>query len=98
MKLEVIDAFRLWDPRKAGDAERGLSVPVDIRDLKRRSKGRKEGFGLSRPGREATEGRILLPGEDMKEPCIVLVLSRGQVTLNVLEQTASRPDPTTPSQ
>lgn len=72
MKLELREALRLCEPRKAGEEGRGLRVPglpVEIRDLKRRSKGRKEGVGLPRPGREATEGRILLPGEDMNEPC-----------------------------
>jgi hypothetical protein len=42
-----------------------------MRDWNRRSKGRKEGVGLSRPGREASEGRILLPpGEESTEPCL----------------------------
>lgn len=39
----------------------------DNRDWKRRSKGLKDGVGLLRPGREATEGRTLLPGEERAE-------------------------------
>lgn len=71
MKFEEIEALRECEPRNAGEEGRGESVPgepVEIRDLKRRSKGRNEGVGLWRPGREATDGRTLLPGEDMKEP------------------------------
>jgi hypothetical protein len=41
----------------------------EIRDWNRRSNGRKEGEGLLKPGREATDGRMLLPGEEMKDPC-----------------------------
>jgi hypothetical protein len=41
----------------------------DIRDLNRRSKGRKEGVGELRPGREAMEGRTLLPGDEIRDPC-----------------------------
>ena len=69
-KLEVMEAFRLCEPKNAGDEGRELCEPgeEDIRDLKRRSKGRKDGFGLPAPGREAIEGRALLPGEDKKEP------------------------------
>jgi hypothetical protein len=64
-KLELRDACRLWEERNAGDAERGLCMlGEEMRDWKRRSKGRNEGVGLLRPGREATEGRTLLPGED----------------------------------
>lgn len=43
-----------------------------MRDWKRRSKGRKDGVGLLRPGRDATEGNTLLPGEDRPEPCSVV--------------------------
>lgn len=70
MKFELRDALRLCDPRNAGDADRRLCTlgEEDIRDLKRRSNGRKDGVGLPSPGREATDGRILLPGEDMNEP------------------------------
>jgi len=41
----------------------------DSRDWNRRSKGRKEGVGESRPGREATEGSTLLLGEERIESC-----------------------------
>ena len=69
-KLELREAWRLCGLRKAGDWARGLNVPEEeIRDLKRRSKGRKEGVGLPRPGREATDGNTLLPREDTTEPC-----------------------------
>lgn len=66
-KLELRDAWRLWEERKAGDEGRGLFVREedDMRDLKRRSKGRKDGVGLPMPGRE---GRTLLPGDDRKDP------------------------------
>jgi hypothetical protein len=44
-------------------------VELERRDWNRRSKGRNEGVGLSRPGLEATEGNTLLPpGEDRTEP------------------------------
>ena len=39
-----------------------------IRDWNLRSKGLKEGVGLPRPGRLASDGSTLLPGEDMPEP------------------------------
>jgi hypothetical protein len=39
-----------------------------MRDWNLRSKGRKDGVGLLRPGLEAREGSTLLPGEDMPEP------------------------------
>lgn len=71
MKLELMDAFRLWLGRKAGEAERGLWMLPDeeMRDWKRRSKGLKDGDELPMPGREAPDGSTLLPGEEMKEPC-----------------------------
>ena len=40
----------------------------EMRDWNRRSNGLNEGEGLLKPGREATDGRILLPGEEIKEP------------------------------
>ena len=60
----------MWPLRKAGEVARGgVKVEDERRDWKRRSKGRKEGVGLSRPGLEATEGRMLLPpGEEITEP------------------------------
>ena len=55
--------------RKAGEEGRGLRLEgEDIRDWNRWSKGLKEGVGLLRPGRDAKEGRTLLPGEDSIEP------------------------------
>ena len=53
-----------------GEEARGIErLEVERRDWKRLSKGRKDGVGLSRPGLEATEGRILLPpGEESTEP------------------------------
>jgi hypothetical protein len=65
------ETFRVWLLRKAGEEARGgVKVEDERRDWKRLSKGRKEGVGLSRPGLEATEGRILLPpGEERTEPC-----------------------------
>ncbi len=65
------ETLRVWLLRKAGEeALGGVRVDDERRDWKRLSKGRKEGVGLSRPGLEATEGRILLPpGEESTEPC-----------------------------
>lgn len=64
------DAVRLWPVRNAGDNGRGESGDGEaIRDWNRLSNGLKEGVGLLRPGREATEGRILLLGELRTEPC-----------------------------
>lgn len=66
---ELSDTLRLCAERKAGDAERGEWIAEEeMRDWNRRSKGRNEGVGLLKPGREATEGRTLLEGEDMKDP------------------------------
>ena len=45
-----------------------LREELEMRDWNRLSKGRKEGVGLSRPGLEATDGRMLLPGEERTEP------------------------------
>lgn len=66
----VREALRVWLLRKAGEEARGgVKVEEERRDWKRLSKGRKEGAGLSRPGLEATDGRILLPpGEESAEP------------------------------
>jgi hypothetical protein len=66
----LIEAFRECPLRKAGEEARGMfKTEVERRDWKRRSNGRKEGVGLSRPGREATEGNILLPpGDERTEP------------------------------
>lgn len=70
-KLEATETLRLWLCRKAGDDGLGLPGPdEDMRDWNRRSKGRKDGVGLLRPGREAMEGSTLLPGEDMNEPWV----------------------------
>lgn len=69
---ELRETLRLWLERKgnAGDDERGvLILEEEIRDWNRRSKGRNDGEGLLRPGREATDGRTLLPGEETKDPC-----------------------------
>lgn len=44
----------------------------EMRDWNRRSNGLNEGEGLLKPGREATDGRILLPGEEIKEPYSLL--------------------------
>jgi hypothetical protein len=65
------EALRVWGLRKAGEEARGgVSVEDERRDWKRLSKGRKEGVGLSRPGRDATEGSMLLPpGEERTDPC-----------------------------
>ena len=64
------DTLRLCPERKAGDDGRGdITLGEDIRDWNLRSKGLKEGFGLLRPGLEATEGRTLLPVDDMTESC-----------------------------
>ena len=53
-----------------GEIARGIErVEDERRDWKRLSNGRKEGVGLSRPGREAMDGRILLPpGDDRTDP------------------------------
>lgn len=75
-KCELRETLREWPPRKAGDGERGLLAPPApcrlgdaMREEKRRSKGRRDGVGLLRYAREATEGRTLLPGEEIREPC-----------------------------
>lgn len=54
-----------------------------MRDWKRRSKGRKEGVGLANPGRDATDGGILLPGDDKIDPFgdVSIVPNTGQLTL-----------------
>lgn len=39
-----------------------------MRDENRRSKGRKDGVGLLSPGRDATDGRMLLPTDDLTDP------------------------------
>lgn len=71
MKVLLSEALRLWADRKAGDDGRWESrLGEAMRDWKRRSKGRKEGVGLPRPGREGMERRrLLLLGEEMTEPC-----------------------------
>lgn len=53
--------------RKAGEEGRGLLARDDgvMRDLKRRSNGRKDGVGLFKPGRN---GRTLLPGDERNDP------------------------------
>lgn len=67
---ELREAERLWPVRKAGEEDRGLLMKLaeEIRDWNRRSKGRNDGVGLLRPGREATDGRTLLLGEEITEP------------------------------
>ncbi len=65
-----MDTCLLCPERKEGDDGRGVSAEGDdIRDWNRRSNGLKEGVGLLSPGREARDGTLLLPGEDIKEPC-----------------------------
>lgn len=67
--LLVKETFRLCAPKNAGDDGRGDKLEDEgILDWKRRSKGRKEGVGLFKPGRDATDGRRLLPGDDSTEP------------------------------
>lgn len=64
----LIDACLLCPVRKAGEEGRGDSIEgVEIRDWNRRSNGRNEGVGLPSPGREARDGTLLLPGEDIIE-------------------------------
>ena len=68
-KLPLRDTLRLWLERNAGEEGRGeRGLGDDIRDWNLRSNGLNEGVGLPRPGREANEGRTLLPGEDNTEP------------------------------
>lgn len=69
--LELKEKLRLWLGRKPGDEPRRLGVldDDDMRVWKRRSKGRKDGVGLFRKGRDATEGSTLLPGEETRDPC-----------------------------
>lgn len=65
----LMDACLLCPARKAGDDGRGDSAEGEaIRDWNRRSKGLNEGVGLLSPGREAREGTLLLPREDIMEP------------------------------
>ena len=70
---ELSETLRLWPwlCMKAGDEGRETLEPglkEDMRDWKRRSKGRREGTGELRPDREAMDGRTLLPGEEKLEP------------------------------
>lgn len=63
------EAFRLCAERKAGDDGRGDRMLGEaIRAENLLSNGLKEGVGLFNPGREATDGRTLLLGEDTTEP------------------------------
>ena len=50
----------------------------EMRDWNLLSKGRKDGVGLLRPGREATEGRTLLlwEAEDTTEPCSICLSTK----------------------
>ena len=68
---ELIEPARLCPLKKAGDEDRKLDTleTEAIRDWNRRSKGRKDGVGEFRPGREARDGRTLLLGEETTEPC-----------------------------
>lgn len=78
-KLEPRETFRLWVLRKAGDDARGVvDEDEDMRDWNRRSNGLNDGDGLLKPARDATEGKTLLPGDDMYEPFVVVSLSTGQ--------------------
>jgi hypothetical protein len=57
--------------RNAGDEGRelfGLRLREDMRDWKRRSKGRKDGVGELKPAREVMEEGMLLPREETPEP------------------------------
>lgn len=68
---ELSDMLRLWLCMKAGDEARDTLEPglkADMRDWKRRSKGRREGAGELRREREAMDGRTLLPGDEKLEP------------------------------
>lgn len=68
-RLLMSESCLLWRERKAGEEGLGERLLGEaIREEKRRSKGRKEGVGLPRPGREASDGRTLLPGEDIPDP------------------------------
>ena len=64
------EAAREWFRRKAGEEPRGgVRFELERRDWNRLSNGRKDGVGLPRPGREATEGSTPLPpGEESTEP------------------------------
>lgn len=65
----LTDTLRLWPPRKAGEDGRGDRGEGEyMRDWNLRSKGRKDGVGLLRPGRLASEGSTLLPGDETAEP------------------------------
>jgi hypothetical protein len=70
-----IDNWRECGLKELGDDARGtLREEIERRVENRLSNGRNDGVGLSRPGLEATDGRILLPaGEDSMEPCQSLV-------------------------
>lgn len=65
----LTDALRLCVLTRAGEDGRRLDMlGVEMRDWNRRSNGRNDGVGLLRPGRDATDGRTLLLGEEMTEP------------------------------
>lgn len=64
------EIFLLCPGTKTGDEGREDRLLGDaILDWNLLSKGRKDGVGLLRPGLGATEGRTLLVGDDMPEPC-----------------------------
>jgi len=91
-KLELKEALRLCGDRKAGEEGRSVceEEELEMRDWNRLSNGRNDGVGLRRPAREATDGRTLLPGEDIKEPLSrQLVLMPFVLTLDILAQTGS---------
>lgn len=63
------ESCRLWRERNAGEEGLGERLLGEaMREEKRRSKGRKEGVGLPNPGLEASDGRTLLPGEEIPDP------------------------------
>jgi len=68
-KLLLSETVLRCSARKAGEDDRGeRPLGEATRAWNLLSKGRKEGVGLFRRGREATEGKTLLPWEEITEP------------------------------
>ena len=72
----LIETCRECGLMKPGELERGtFKDDMERREENRRSNGRNDGVGLSRPGLDATDGNIPLPaGEDKIEPYQILAI------------------------
>ncbi len=68
--LVAVDTCRLWVERKGDEGRGERRLDEEIRDWNLKSKGLKEGVGLFMPGREQTERRTLLLGDEAMDPCV----------------------------